>query len=165
MKKIQIRPSPTADSRTAQGPVTKEQLLESSKQHIQDVQLAMDIFRELLFQASLRHDRTKITMIDQFHDNFVSFTPGAGFKQGNWFHRHVTEERHHLNDHCPKDVNLIDVLERVADIVMAGLGRSGEIHEDKLDPQILVDAYWNTVKLLADHVEVVQHDETPPEPV
>jgi len=55
---IQIRPSPTADTRTCDyATVTEDQLLASSKQHIADVQSALAYFRVLLTEAALSHDR------------------------------------------------------------------------------------------------------------
>ena len=60
-----------------------------------------------------------------------------------------------MPDRCPLDVNLIDVIERVCDICMAGLARSGEVYDDKLAPEILERAYQNTIKLLLNHTVVV----------
>lgn len=56
--KISIRKSPTADTRTCDfASVTKEVLLESSKQHIQDVQAAMGFFGiALCEQAAANHE-------------------------------------------------------------------------------------------------------------
>jgi len=42
---IKIKKSPSADSRTAVGKVSKDELYESSLQHIDDVQKAMTFFQ------------------------------------------------------------------------------------------------------------------------
>lgn len=152
--KIRIAESKTADSRTAQGKVSKEQLLDSSKQHIRDVQRAMSFFMRMLNTAAVLHDWTKIDGIDDFFIPFSQGLKGDEFKQSAWFQRHVHEERHHIKDVCPDDVNLIDLLERISDIVMAGMGRSGSITPDELPDETLRIAYKNTVNLLASHVEV-----------
>lgn len=156
---IIIHPSPTADSRTAEGDVTKEELFDSSLQHINDVRKALYFFQNLLAEAGKKHDFTKVDDpcglgITSFYDSFSRKLTGDSFKSEPWFQRHIREERHHLTDRCPNDVNLIDVLERIADITMAGMARSGEVWEDKLDSEVLERAYLNTLELLKQNVEV-----------
>jgi hypothetical protein len=149
---ISIKNSSSADSRTAKGLVTQEELLNASRQHIGDVQAALAWFAGKLKEAGDSHDYTKIKDIGEFYSDFINLSTEE-FKQGKWFGKHLAE-RHHLNDRCPEDVNLIDVLERIADIVMAGMGRSGNVYDDSLSPEILQKAYANTVKLLQSNVQV-----------
>lgn len=157
---IYIKKSITADSRTAPDNTTKEELLAASEQHIDDVRKAMQFFADMLIQAGAKHDHTKIEYIDEFYHDFSQRLKGEDFKKAPWFQIHLTE-RHHLTDRCPDDVTLIDVLERVADICMAGMGRSGKVYDDKLDPEILTRAYANTIKLLIANIEVVDDEEKP----
>ena len=151
---ITIQPSPSADSRTAAGNVTKEELLESSKMHISDVQKGMNFFAQMILEAAGNHDHTKLEYIDEFYEDFKTKKDGD-FKAGKWFSEHHLTERHHLLDRCPDDVNLIDVLERIADICMAGMARSGKVYNDALDPAILERAYQNTIQLLLKNIQVV----------
>ena len=151
---IYIESSPTADSRTAPDNTTKEQLLESSKMHIDDVRQGLDFFAEMLHDAGEKHDHTKIEYIDEFYHDFSQRLKGDEFKKAPWFQMHLTE-RHHLTDRVPDDVNLIDVLERIADICMAGMARSGKVYDDTLDPAILERAYQNTIQLLLKNIQVV----------
>ena len=153
---IRIKKSPTADSRTAVGEVTKEQLYKSSIQHIGDVRLALLFFADRLWDAGQKHDHTKIDEagIDSFYDSFSRKLTGDAFKAEPWFQRHITEERHHLTDYCPEDVTLIDVLERIADITTAGMARSGTVYSDTLNPEILQLAYKNTIELIKRNIEV-----------
>ena len=67
---ITIQPSPSADSRTAAGNVTKEELLESSKMHISDVQKGMNFFAQMILEAAAKHDHTKLEYIDEFYEDF-----------------------------------------------------------------------------------------------
>ena len=150
---IHIKPSASADSRTAKGNVDKETLLKSSVQHIGDVQKATAWFAGKLIEAGANHDHTKISGIDDFYTDFCSGATGADFKSKKWYQSHL-EERHHLTDRCPDDVTLLDVMERIADIVMAGMGRSGSVYSDVLDSEILQKAYANTIELLKKHVVV-----------
>lgn len=150
--KITIHKSPTADTRTSGfAAVTKETLLASSRQHIQDVGAAMRFFGIVLAEQAERHDLDKIYDIDSFHADFVT-----GFKQTDWWDRHRKINRHHLleADGVPEDVNLIDVLDMIADCVMAGMARSGSVYPLNVSPEILVRAFQNTVDLLKSKVEV-----------
>jgi hypothetical protein len=73
---IQIRPSPTADSRTCDfRNVDKTTLLNSSVQHIADVRRALAFFGALLAEVATRHDEDKLTDIDGFHRDFVTGVP------------------------------------------------------------------------------------------
>lgn len=155
---IEIKKSPTADTRSAKTLVDKNTLLESSKQHISDVQKAMKWMQIKIEEQGIKHDWTKIDYIDEFHSNFTSVQKDKSINFCNleWFKRHITSERHHLTDRCPDDVNLFDVLERIADIVMAGMARTGNIYEDNLSEEILKKAYKNTIELLKKQVKVIE---------
>lgn len=151
---IKIKQSQTADTRTCDfANVTKETLLASSKQHIRDVHEALQFFSRQIAVALLAHDTDKITDIDGFHADFVT-----GFKQTGWWDRHRQLNRHHLTaaDGVRDDVNLIDVLDFIADCVMAGMARSGSVYELKLSPELLEKAFQNTVTLLKAQVVVVE---------
>ena len=149
---IHIQPSQTADTRTCDfSKVTKETLLASSKQHINDVRRALDFFMARICEAGQHHDPDKLTDIDGFHADFIT-----GFQQTGWWDRHRTLNRHHLtqDDGIPADVNLIDVLDFIADCVMAGMARSGSVYELRLPPELLELAFQNTVELLKNQVIV-----------
>lgn len=149
---IRIHQSKTADTRSCDyANVSKETLLASSHQHIGDVALALAFFRRCLTEAAVRHDVDKITDIDSFHADFVT-----GFAQTGWWDRHRVLNRHHLGqeDGIPADVNLIDVLDMIADCVMAGMARSGSVYPLALPPELLERAFQNTVELLKAQVEV-----------
>lgn len=149
---ITIQPSSTADSRTCDYKnITKEQLLDSSKSHISDVVQALIFFTSKLIEAAGKHDYDKLTEIDKFHGDFLT-----GFKQTDWWDNHRKIHRHHLAepDGIPDDVNLIDVLEEIADCVMAGMARSGMVYDMKISPELLAKAHHNTVELLKAQVQV-----------
>lgn len=154
MRKIKIKKSPTADTRTCDfTKVTKETLLESSIQHIQDVTSALELFEDLLEKQAGFHDLDKISDIDGFHRDFLT-----GFKQTEWWDKHRKINRHHLleADGVPEDVNLIDVLDLISDCVMAGMARSGSVYPLNLSTEVLERAFQNTVELLKKNVEVAE---------
>jgi hypothetical protein len=150
---IEIKKSPTADSRTCDvSKVDKKTLLSSSRQHISDVDKAIDLFKDKLTVAQLNHDFTKIDFIDDFYRDFKT-----KFETQSWYDMHKLKERHHLAhpEGIRDDVHLMDVLEYIADCVMAGMARSGEVHPVEIDKEILYQAFLNTVELLKANVTVI----------
>jgi len=150
---IEIRKSSTADTRTCDwAKVDREQLLESSHQHIVDVQKGMGFLLNHLAEAANKHDFTKIRDLDDFHRDFKT-----GFKTQDWYEMHKKCERHHLAhpEGIRDDVNLVDVIEYLTDCVMAGLGRSGKVSAIEISNETLQKAFQNTVTLLKDNVRVV----------
>ena len=65
---------------------------------------------------------------------------------------HCQTERHHLNEHCPDDVNLIDVIEMICDCVCAGMARSGSVYPVTISSEILQKAVENTVNMCIESV-------------
>lgn len=156
---ITISKSPTADTRTCDfSNVSKETLLASSRQHIADVQEALGYFQAILKTQAEEHDFDKISDIDGFHRDFVT-----GFKRTEWWDAHRQLNRHHLQqeDGVREDVNLIDVLDFIADCVMAGMGRSGSVYELSLKPELLERAFQNTVSLLKANVQLAAEGQEP----
>lgn len=150
--KITIKPSPTADTRTCDwSKVEKEELLRASLMHKQDIAKAMGFFQTLLTEAAVRHDHDKLHAIDHFHADFRT-----GFKQTGWWDNHRKVNRHHLTmkDGIPEDVNLIDVLDYIADCVMSGMARSGSVYDITLPQELLARAFSNTTELLKEAVVV-----------
>lgn len=153
---IEIDKSPTADTRTCDvNLVDKQTLLESSRKHILDVGKALAFFSSKLIEAASQHDYDKLTEIDWFHSDFKT-----KFKETGWWDNHRKIHRHHLGqeDGVPIDVNLIDVLEYIADCVMAGMARSGDVYALEASDVLLRRAFDNTVSLLKGQVSVTSRE-------
>jgi len=149
---LKIKKSEIADTRTCDfSKVSKDELLEASHEHIGDVSQALGLFRAMLELSSGEHDFDKLTEIDHFHSDFK-----GGFEETGWWDNHRRINRHHIDkeDGIPSDVNLIDVLEHIADCVMAGMVRSGKVYDIELPDELLQRAVKNTVELLKNQVEV-----------
>lgn len=156
---ISIQKSETADTRTCNfAETTKATLLSSSRQHIGDVVKALAFFSGKITEAAGEHDYDKLTEIDWFHSDFVT-----GFKETGWWDNHRRIHRHHIDkeDGVPANVNLLDVLEHIADCVMAGMARSGTVYDLKLSDELLQRAFRNTVDLLKNEITIAA---TPPKP-
>jgi hypothetical protein len=155
-KMIRIKKSPTADTRTCDwSKVTKEQLLDSSLSHKEDVTQGLRFLAGELFAAAEKHDHDKVSPdgLAAFHADFVT-----GFEQTTWWDNHRKVNRHHLlqDDGVPADVNLIDVLDMVVDCVMAGMARSGSVYPLQISDKVLRDAFNNTVDMLKSQVQVAE---------
>ena len=154
---IIIKKSQTADTRTCDvSTVSKETLLASSCQHIQDVGLALAFFGGKLMEAASKHDYDKLTEIDWFYSDFKT-----KFEQTGWWDNHRKIHRHHLAqaDGVPADVNLVDIIEYISDCVMAGMARSGSVFPLVASDDLLRRAFENTVELLKAQIVVNDHQE------
>jgi hypothetical protein len=122
--------------------------------HIDDVRKGMEYLAVLLRECGKRHDWTKLQHFDSFYRQFNDAQKSGCWGNG-WYDKiHCVQERHHINDVCPEDVTLIDVLEHIVDCVMAGKARSGEFKQDVLGAGVLERAYANTQKVISDAVSV-----------
>ena len=151
---IKIKQSKTADTRSCDfSKVSKQTLMDSSEQHVNDVRKGLLFLNDMLTQSGGLHDYDKFSNIAQFHSDFI-----GGFKNTTWWDNHQKINRHHLQkpEGVPKDVNLIDVLEMIVDCVMAGMARTGKVYPPKIDPEVLMNAFNNTIKLLQSQVEVIE---------
>lgn len=150
-----IYKNPNGDTRTAPKDVTYEQFQEANNMHIDDVCKVMYHLAGFMKACGELHDYTKKTMEPMFYQDFLStINEGTNFVEGRWYQNHIEVERHHLLARCPEDVNLIDVLEMIADYVCAGLARSGEVRDLEITDDILKLAVQNTVKMITDNIEV-----------
>ncbi len=150
---LKVKRSPTADTRTCDwSKVSAKELLHASMQHIDDVARALAFFSLCIAWSASLHDYDKISDLDGFHRDFKT-----GFKRTAWWDAHRRLNRHHIDkpDGVRGDINLIDVLEHIADCVMAGMSRSGSVYELNLPDDVLQKAFRNTVELLKREVEVV----------
>ena len=152
---IEIKKNPNGDTRTAPKGITFEQFQEANDMHIDDVREVMHALSRFVDMAGRSHDFTKKSRERMFYRDFVNTQEnGEDFVNGEWYQLHVKAERHHLLSNCPDDVNLIDVLEMIADCTCAGLARSGEIRDLEIDNDIINRAVKNTAKLIKNMVTV-----------
>ena len=152
---VKIFKNPNGDTRTAPKNVTFEEFQEANDMHIDDVKQVMYELSQIVGHRGENHDCTKKSQERMFYNNFLStMNDGTDFVNDEWYQLHIKAERHHLLSNCPDDVNLIDVLEMIADCVCAGMARSGEIRDLEINPDILNRAVQNTAKLIKDMIVV-----------
>lgn len=153
---IYVHPSPSADTRSADHEITEDELMQSTRMHIDDVVRGMTWLALKLRLGAGRHDWTKIKYRKEFYDQFHKAQQTGDWGTGWYDQIHLAKERHHFDDpdKIPNDVNLLDVLEQIVDGVMAGMARTGKYVPHPIDPSILQKAYDNTCRLLAEHVVV-----------
>lgn len=152
---IIIEKNPNGDTRTAPKDISFEQFQVANDMHREDVRNVMHYLAYLINRAGLCHDVTKKSEKEMFYNNFLStMNNGTDFVKDEWYQMHVNTERHHLLSRCPDDVNLVDVLEMIADCVCAGIARSGEIRDLEINSDILERAVKNTVDLIVKEIDV-----------
>lgn len=154
---IIIEKNPNGDTRTAPKNISFEEFQVANDMHRADVNAVMKHIARLVHRAGLKHDYTKKSDEELFYDNFLStMNNGTNFVEDEWYQLHVNTERHHLLTRCPEDVNLIDVIEMIADCTCAGLARSGEVRGLEISTEILEKAVQNTVNLIMSEIELVE---------
>lgn len=159
---IIVRPSPSADTRSADHIITEDELSTSTKMHIEDVRRGMDWIAQRIQKTGARHDWTKVEFFQDFYRQFRKAQETGEWGVGWYDEIHIVKERHHLQDRCPDDVTLLDVLEWIVDGVMAGMARNGRYEPRPLNAEILERAYMNTQKMLSNVVRVAPAEgETP----
>lgn len=112
----------------------RKQAISDTIEHVSMVSVFLDRVANALRFRGLAHDWTKF--------DFPNLT----------FEEHMNYERHHLNlpSGVHDDVDLLDVMEFVADCVSAGLQRSGEVKVEYLSvpDEVLQRAVYNTATKL-----------------
>lgn len=154
MNRIIIHKSKSADTRSADHLITMQELKEDTLLHISDVRKGMFEIASEIQERALKHDWTKLDYFPEFFKQFHNAQLTGDWGDG-WYDKiHIVNERHHLQDNPPEDIDLIDVIEQIVDCVMAGLARSGKYRDESISNELLQKAYKNTVRKLMENIEV-----------
>ena len=151
--KIILKDSSKGDSRTNGGNASLNDVLEATKTHKKEVNEVMDFLAKELCDMGSIHDWTKLDNFDEEYGYLVSNNiKDEEFLSSQWWYKHLRLEKHHVKDYAHIDVNLLDVIEFIVDRVCAEKGRTGEINMNylELNPNILIRAYYNTIRMLDD---------------
>ena len=156
---IKVARHTEGDSRVAKEIPTFSQFDVANRSHVNNVtELAGYFARQLEYRVK-RHDYTKLVepYRSMFYRDLCATIEGQmDFFDGKWSKIHYEQmERHHLDRHCPEDVNMFDVIEMICDCVAAGMARSGEVYDVNIPADVLQKAVVNTVQLMKDVIEVV----------
>ena len=155
---IYIQKTTKCDTRALDKNFTKADVKSDTKKHIRAVKDTAHALVNALETQVANHDFTKLDYLDEFTEALKSGLTDEEFYKLPWWKIHETEERHHLNQHCPEDVNLIDVLEMICDCVCAGKARTGKVYPIEINDKILQNAVKNTVDLLENKIKVTDED-------
>ncbi len=158
MKRIKIKKNSLGDTRTAAKVPTFAEFTNANTIHLSNVYAMMNSIAQDIAARGLDHDITKRIEphMSLFYRELCAKIEGKtdSFTDGEWYPMHCKTERHHLNEYCPDDVNLIDVIEMICDCVCAGMARSGNVYPVEIPSEILQKAVANTVQMCIDSVEV-----------
>lgn len=141
------------DSRTAGTVPAFDEFAGANEQHQTDVGNAMRSFADILMNRGGNHDWTKVNDPDlraMFYKELCAAVRGEkNFVDGAWYKLHCQLERHHLDQNCPDDVTLVDVIEMICDVVCARAARNpGSKLDVRVDQWILKKAFDNTVAMM-----------------
>ena len=157
---IKIKKHTEGDSRVAKKLPTFSEFNDANEDHISDVHKLILEFCRILKQTSDPHDWTKVSepYRSMFYRDLCATLEGRiNFMDGEWAKQHYyINERHHLKEYCPDDVNMFDVIEMICDCVAAGMARSGDVCDIDIPAEILTKAVKNTVNILKDEIEVIE---------
>lgn len=161
MRKVTIKRNTDGDTRVAKAVPNFYSFRKSNEQHREDVRKMMREIADDINVAGAFHDHTK-TDSDTgslFYRELCNTIEGRmNFEDGRWYKMHCETERHHLNRHCPDDVNLIDVIEMICDCVCAGMARTGSVYPIEISSEILQRAVSNTVEMCINAVDMEEGD-------
>ena len=156
MRPTKIKKNSIGDTRTATRVPTFGEFNEANGSHRADVKSMMYSLADAIKATGEHHDMTKIREPEKslFYRELCAKIEGKidSFVDGEWYPMHCQTERHHLNEHCPDDVNLIDVIEMICDCVCAGMARSGSVYPVTISSEILQKAVENTVNMCIESV-------------
>lgn len=159
MRVIEMQKNSIGDTRTAKRVPTITEFDVSNGLHQRDVREMMEEVALCIHERSTQHDLTKTLDPGRsmFYRELCATIEGKmNFTEdGEWYKHHCEVERHHLNERCPDDVNLIDVIEMICDCVCAGMARKGCVYPIEIGTDVLKRAVFNTAKMLADVVVLV----------
>lgn len=151
---VYVQHNGSGDTRTCGGNVDRQAIQDATKQHIKSVSDVMSVISKRIAYRGINHDWTKITYEPQFFKDFCDCVKfDENFTSLPWYRKHIAEERHHLNDSCPNDVNLIDIIEMIVDCVTAGIARSGSVRNIEISDTILHKALQNTIQYITEIVK------------
>ncbi len=157
---IKVERHTEGDSRVSKEIPTFAAFNDANISHRCDVKNLAEYFAYELQKRVRQHDYTKVEepYRSMFYRDLCAVLEGRmNFFDGEWSKLHYNVlERHHLNRHCPDDVNMFDVIEMLCDCVAAGMARSGEVYDVVISSDVLQKAVKNTVELLKEQIEVVE---------
>lgn len=160
MNKVSIKRNPLGDTRTATKVPTIFEFDNANDAHIYHVSNMMKNIADDIYKRGKEHDVTKRSEPERsvFYRELCAKIEGKidSFTDGKWYPMHCQRERHHLNDRCPDDVNLIDVLEMICDCVCAGMARKGNVYPVTISSEILQKAVENTTNMCIEAVEMIE---------
>lgn len=155
-KTIIKRDNSMGDSMQATSAPDYNKFVESIFSHKEDVSKIMNSIADKLKENAIYHDYTKLDHVDQFYNDMCRSIEDktTNFKNLPWYNVHVATERHHINENVKEDINLLDVIEMLADGVAAGYARKGSVYPADIDKDVLYKAFQNTFKMICDSIEL-----------
>lgn len=155
---ISINKSPKTVKRD--GDISYQDLRRSTKMHQSDVKRVLYYIADRLKKIGDIHDWSKDTLAELYYNDYVdSKRNNKDMHKGEWYKYHFEHERHHLMNSVPEDVNLLDVIEFIADCCCDGIAESGEPEKMEISDKLLRQAFDNTIKMITRSICLNTDDE------
>lgn len=157
-EKLVIKPNPNHFLNPARQTAPKLTEFESiNKEHIDNVRYVMQAIADEIIAAGRDHDYTKIR--DQYKGDYYvdlcnSIENGVDFSSTEWRRNHFQLERHHLNEHCPDDVNLVDIIESIVNTIVENCEINGTYGTVSVNNSMLLNALNNTIAKIKNYIKI-----------
>lgn len=148
---VVINRPPKADDKN--GNISYEDLRKSTNMHQKDVKSMLYLLARKMMQIGDAHDWSKDDRQLQYYNDYIkSKKTGKDMHKMDWYKYHFDHERHHLEDDIPENVNLLDVIEFIADACCDGIAEDGKPESMEISDKVLRTAFLNTIKLVKDNI-------------
>lgn len=115
--------------------------------HIDNVLDCIFLLTDMLRERAYMHDQSKIDNLTEFKQCLLNN------KVINWNKNH-DEERYHLDDNIPDDVNLLDVIQMICDYACLKADGRYKVPKFNISSFTLQEAVKNTILLLENMLHV-----------
>ena len=117
----------------------------------------MQAIADEIIVAGRDHDYTKVR--DQYKGNYYvdlcnSIENKVNFSSTDWRQEHFQLERHHLNEHCPDDVNLVDIIENIVNTIVSNCEINGTYGTVSINNTVLLNALNNTITKVKAYINI-----------
>ena len=146
MRKIKIKRNTLVDTRTATRVPTFCEFDDGNHGHCDDVRNMMFGLAAELENRGSHHDYTKLFEPHRslFYRELCAKIEGKmdSFVCGVWYPMHCVTERHHLNEYCPEDINLIFVVRVICHQPKTGIKIARDVLSRVCIRQIEYEFVW-----------------------
>lgn len=154
-EKLGIKYNPNSDSSYAEKEPNLEEMVDACVTHNKNISSVLYTLANSIKKRGDKHDWSIMTSLDEYTEAYIASLRGANeFENSEYFLQHALLENHHLDKIHNENTNLFDVIEYIVDRSVISKERNDPSKTIELDPQILIEAFNNTIKQINDNLYV-----------